>query len=104
MASVKLRLSEPIRVVALAAGSTTEVEVVAGTRTNGRFPISVRVTTPTGNLEVIPYISITAKVNAIAGLGQLVSISLLLIILAWWWSHWRRARLKAAEATTVSVQ
>lgn len=104
MASAKLQLTEPVRVVTLAAGSTTEVEVAAGTRTNGRFPISVRVTTPTGNLEVVPYITITAKVNAIAGLGQLVSISLLLIILAWWWSHWRRARLKAAEPTTVSQQ
>ncbi len=104
MASAKLQLSQPIRVVTLAAGSTTEVEVAAGTRTNGRFPISVRVTTPVGNLEVVPYITITAKVNAIAGLGQLVSISLLLIILAWWWSHWRRARLKGAEPTTVSQQ
>jgi len=102
MASAKLELSQPVRVVTLAAGSTTEVEVAAGTRTNGRFPISVRVTTPSGNLEVVPYITITAKVNAIAGLGQLVSISLLLIILAWWWSHWRRARLKALEPTTVS--
>jgi hypothetical protein len=104
MSSAKLDLSQPVRVVTLAAGSTTEVEVAAGTRTNGRFPISVRVTTPTGNLEVVPYITITAKVNAIAGLGQLVSISLLLIILAWWWSHWRRARLREAEPTTVSQQ
>lgn len=104
MASAKLQLSQPVRIVALVAGSTTEVEVAAGTRTNGRFPISVRVTTPEGNLEVVPYITITAKVNAIAGLGQLVSISLLLIILAWWWSHWRRARLNPAEPTTVSQQ
>ena len=104
MSSAKLDLSQPVRVVALAAGSTTELEVAAGTRTNGRFPIAVRVTTPTGNLEVVPYITITANVNAIAGLGQLVSISLLLIILAWWWSHWRRARLKAPKPTTVSQQ
>lgn len=102
MASAKLDLTKPVRLVTLAAGSTTEVEVAAGTRTNGRFPISVRVTTPQGNLEVVPYITITAKVNAIAGFGQLLSISLLLIILAWWWSHWRRSRLQAATATTVS--
>lgn len=104
MASAKLSLTQPVRLVTLGAGSTTEVEVAAGTRTNGRFPISVRVTTPSGNLEVVPYITITAKVNAIAGFGQLISISLLLIILAWWWSHWRRARLEAASATTVSHQ
>lgn len=104
MASAKLQLTQPVRLVTLAAGSTTEVEVAAGTRTNGRFPISVRVTTPAGNTEVVPYITITARVNAIAGLGQLVGISLLLIILAWWWSHWRRARLRAAQATTVAEQ
>lgn len=104
MASAKLQLTQPVRLVTLAAGSTTEVEVAAGTRTNGRFPISVRVTTPAGDTEVVPYITITASVNAIAGLGQLVGISLLLMILAWWWSHWRRARLKAAEATTVADQ
>ena len=102
MASAKLTLTQPVRLVTLGAGSTTEVEVAAGTRTNGRFPISVRVTTPRGNQEVVPYITITAKVNAIAGFGQLISISLLLIILAWWWSHWRRARLATASATTVS--
>ena len=101
MASAKLELTQPVRLITLAAGSTTEVEVAAGTRTNGRFPISVRVTTPEGGLEVVPYITITAKVNAIAGFGQLLSISLLLIILAWWWSHWRRSRLQAATATTV---
>jgi hypothetical protein len=104
MASAKLDLTQPVRLITLAAGSTTEVEVAAGTRTNGRFPISVRVTTPEGGLEVVPYITITAKVNAIAGFGQLLSISLLLIILAWWWSHWRRSRLQAATATTVSDQ
>lgn len=104
MASAKLELTQPVRLITLAAGSTTEVEVAAGTRTNGRFPISVRVTTPEGGLEVVPYITITAKVNAIAGFGQLLSISLLLIILAWWWSHWRRSRLQAATATTVSDQ
>lgn len=104
MASVKLDLTQPVRLVTLAAGSTTEVKVAAGTRTNGRFPVSVRVTTPVGNQEVVPYITITAKVNAIAGLGQLVGISLLLVILAWWWSHWRRARLAAAVAATVADQ
>ncbi len=104
MSSAKLDLTQPVRLVTLAAGSTTEVEVAAGTRTNGRFPVAVRVTTPIGNQEVVPYITITARVNAIAGLGQLVGISLLLVILAWWWSNWRRSRLATAAATTVADQ
>lgn len=102
MASAKLRLQDPVRLVKLAAGGTTEVEVEAGTRTNGRFPIAIRVTTPEGNLEVVPYIQVTARMNAIAGFGQYLSLFLLLLVLLWWWTHWRRARIQKARGTTVS--
>jgi hypothetical protein len=102
MASAKLRLQNPVRLVNLAAGGTTEVEVEAGTRTNGRFPIAIRVTTPEGNLEVVPYIQVTARMNAIAGFGQYLSLFLLLLVLLWWWTHWRRARIQKARGTTVS--
>ena len=102
MASAKLRLEDPVRMVKLAAGGTTEVMVEAGTRTNGRFPISIRVTTPEGNLEVVPYIRVTARMNAIAGFGQYLSLFLLVLVLLWWWTHWRRARTQKARGTTVS--
>jgi len=68
------------------------VEIPATTRTNGRFPIIARIITPEGALEVVPAISITARFTAITGLGQLVSISLLLVLLAWWWSFRRKAQ------------
>jgi hypothetical protein len=102
MASAKLRLQEPVRMVKLAAGGTTEVKVEAGTRSNGRFPISIRVTTPEGNLEVVPFIRVTARMNAIAGFGQYISLFLLVLVLLWWWTHWRRARIQKARGTTVS--
>jgi hypothetical protein len=102
MASAKLRLQDPVRLVNLSAGGTTEVKVEAGTRSNGRFPISIRVTTPEGNLEVIPYIRVTARVNAIAGFGQYLSLFLLVLVLLWWWTNWRRARIQKARGTTVS--
>ncbi|MFM9083950.1 MAG: DUF6049 family protein, partial [Actinomycetota bacterium] len=92
LSSAKLELTDPVRLVELPPRTLTEVEVPATTRTNGRFPITVRIITPEGALEVIPAISITARVTAIAGLGQLVSISLLLVLLAWWWSHRRKTR------------
>ena len=102
MASAKLRLEDPVRMVKLAPGGTTEVKVEAGTRTNGRFPISIRVTTPEGNLEVVPYIRVTAQMNALAGFGQYLSLFLLMLVLLWWWTHWRRARTQKARGTTVS--
>lgn len=92
LSSAKLELTDPARTVSLPARTLTEIEVPATTRTNGRFPVTVRITTPEGGLEVLPTIRITARVTAIAGLGQLVTISLLLVLLAWWWSHRRSAR------------
>jgi hypothetical protein len=102
MASAKLKLQEPVRMVKLVAGGTTEVKIEAGTRSNGRFPIGIRVTTPEGNLEVVPYIRVTARMNAIAGFGQYLSLFLLMLVLLWWWTHWRRARIQRARGTTVS--
>lgn len=102
MASAKLNLQDPLRVVHLAAGGTTEVKVDAGTRSNGRFPLSIRVTTPEGGLEVVPYIQVTARMNAIAGFGQYLSYFLLVMVLLWWWTHWRRTRSQRVRGTTVS--
>lgn len=103
LSSPKLSLDEPDRTVSLSPESTTELEVPAEALSNGRFPIDVTVTTPTGGLDVVPRTTITARVNALAGYGQLVSISLLLVLAAWWWSHWRKGKLEAAQATTVSA-
>ena len=102
LASAKLDLDTPDRLVALNPESTTDIEVPAEALSNGRFPISMTVTTPSGNVDVVPRTTITARVNALAGYGQLVSISLLLVLGAWWWSHWRKGKVAPARATTVS--
>lgn len=101
LSSAKLRLTDANRTVTLASGGTTEVVVPATTRTNGSFPVAVWVSTPRGNIEVAPFVTITARVTAIAGFGQLISISLLLVLLAWWWSNRRKARLEANTPSTV---
>lgn len=102
LSSAKLQLTDANRTVTLASGGTTEVVVPATTRTNGSFPVAVWVSTPRGNIEVAPFVTITAKVTALAGFGQLISISLLLVLLAWWWSNRRKARLEANAPSTVS--
>ena len=99
--SVKLRIAEPIQMVTLSAGTTTEVVFSATTKTNGNFPIVVSISTPEEYKMVIPVITITARVTAIAGLGQLVSISFLLVLFAWWWSNRRSARRESASTTTM---
>ena len=104
LSSPKLRLTDPARTVELAPNALTEVVVPAVARTNGSFPVIVRLTTPEGALEVAPMVTVTARVTAVAGLGQLVSISLLLVLLAWWWSHRRKARLDAGTHRETSAE
>lgn len=101
MSSAKLTLSEPVRIVVLTKGGTTELNVSATTRASGEIPISIWVSTPEGNQSVVDPITISAKVNAIAGYGQLISITLLMVLFAWWWSNRRSARRERLNATTV---
>lgn len=101
MSSAKLTLSEPIRIVVLTKGGTTELNVSATTRASGEIPISIWVSTPAGNQSVVDPITISANVNAIAAYGQFVSAILLLLLFAWWWSNRRSARRERLNATTV---
>jgi hypothetical protein len=101
MSSAKLTLSEPVRIVVLTKGGTTELNVSATTRASGEIPISIWVSTPEGNQSVVDPITISANVNAIAAYGQIVSLLLLLVLFVWWWSNRRSARRERLSATTV---
>ena len=101
MTSAKLTLPDASRIVVLTKGGTTELSVSATTRTSGEIPISIWVSTPEGNKSVVDLFTISAKVNAIAGFGQLISVTILLVLFAWWWSNRRSARRERHNATTV---
>lgn len=101
MSSPKLEFPGGAKVVTLTARSTTDIVIPVRTRTNGRFPVLVSVTTPEGDYAVIAPTTFSARVTAIAGLGQLVMISFVLIVLAWWWASWRKSRRERAEGGTV---
>ena len=101
LTSAKLTLSDPNRIVVLTKGGTTELNVSATTRASGEIPISIWVSSPDGSQSVVDPITISAKVNAIAGFGQLISIVLLLVLFAWWWSNRRSARRERLNTTTV---
>lgn len=101
MSSPKLEFPGGSKVVTLTAQSTTDIVIPVRTRTNGRFPVLVSVTTPEGDYAVIAPTTFSARVTAIAGLGQLVMISFILIVLAWWWASWRKSRRERAAGGTV---
>ncbi|MFZ9427752.1 MAG: DUF6049 family protein [Ilumatobacteraceae bacterium] len=103
LTSSKLRFPERSEAVVLPAGTTTAVEVSVEARSNGRFPVVMQLFTPDGSEALGPAVTFTARVNALAGLGQLVTGIALLLLISWWIHHLRterRRRFAAVDDTT----
>ncbi|MFM7872491.1 MAG: DUF6049 family protein, partial [Actinomycetota bacterium] len=90
LTSAKLTLPEGDKVVSIPARSATAVDIPVVARSNGRFPVSLQLLTPDGGVQIGPVVTLTARVNALAGLGQLVTGIAVLLLLSWWISHFRR--------------
>ncbi len=100
--SPKISFPDGEQLVELAPGADTEVRAKAVARTNGRSSIFLRLLTPEPsgtNQTVAPEVVLTARVQSLAGIGQLLLGTLVLVVLAWWLRHWRDARRRAALAT-----
>jgi hypothetical protein len=62
------------------------------------FPLEVVLYTPDGTAQAGKRIRLSARVSALAGLGQLVTGVALLLLASWWLAHWRKQhRVKAVE-------
>lgn len=90
LTSSKLSLPDGEKVVLLPARSSTAIDMPVVARSNGRFPVALQMFTPEGEIPISPVATLTARVNALAGLGQLVTGIALLLLLSWWASHFRR--------------
>ncbi len=101
LVSSKLTSQDESQLVVLKAGATTDVPMKVRARTSGRFQIELQVTTPEGNHFIAPPAILRARVTGLAGLGQVVSGALLLLILTWWVAHFRRNRRAALREGTV---
>ncbi len=100
--SPKISFPDGEQLVELAPGADTEVRAKAVARSNGRSSIFLRLLTPEPsgtNQAVAPEVVLTARVQSLAGIGQLLLGTLVLVVLAWWLRHWRDARRQAALAT-----
>ena len=96
--SAKLRFPEARQTVEIPPGASTEVRTLVEARSNGRFPVTVELLTPRGSV-LLASDTVTARVSALAGLGQVVTVVALLMLLTWWAHNWRVRRRRALEST-----
>jgi len=101
--SAKLKFPKARQVLEVPANASAEVVINVEARSNGRFPVSVQLLTPRGDLALSEPVTITANVSAIAGLGQVVTATALLVLLTWWAHNWRSKRRRAIEAALAVV-
>ena len=98
LSSAKLTFPEKPQVVTVAANSAVDLIVPVIARANGTFPLEVVLYTPDGTAQVGKRIRLSARVSALAGLGQLATGVALLLLASWWVAHWRKQhRVKAVE-------
>ena len=64
--SAKLKFDRPRQLLEIPANASAEVVVPVEARSNGRFPVSVQLLTPRGDLALGEPVTITANVSAIA--------------------------------------
>lgn len=101
--SAKLKFDQPRQVLEVPANASAEVVMAVEARTSGRFPVTVQLLTPRGDLSLGEPVTITANVSAIAGLGQVVTATALLVLLTWWAHNWRSRRRRALEAALATA-
>jgi hypothetical protein len=87
----RLAFPQPDTEVTLPPGVTTDVTIPIEARANGTSEVAIGVHTPSGAMIGEPIV-LTARVNALSGLGQLLTGAALLVLATWWFSHFRRTR------------
>ncbi|MEY2939506.1 MAG: hypothetical protein RIS58_493 [Actinomycetota bacterium] len=96
--SSKLQFPEGPRKVTIPPTSSLDILIAVRARANGRFPVEVVLNTPDELTQVGRRVQMTARVSALAGLGQVVTGAAIIILLTWWVSHLRsKSRAKASQ-------
>jgi len=100
LSSSKLENTVVEQAVELPPQSLVEVKVPIKALTNGFFPVTLQVLTPT-KIQIGSVVPLNLTVAAFSGLGRLLTGVLLLVILTWWVRHLRQNWRKRAAAGPV---
>lgn len=92
LTSTKLLFPSGDVTVTLPPGEYTDVLVPIEARSNGKFPVTLEVLTPVGDSRLAAPVPLAARVNALSGLANLLTGTLLLVLITWWVRHVRRQR------------
>ncbi len=90
--SPRLSFPKGDMIVTLVPNDITVVSVPVVARSNGTSAVTVEIVTPDAKRPLIEPVRLTSRVNALTGLGQLLTAGLVLILASWWISHWRSRR------------
>jgi len=97
MSSSKLIFPDGDLSVEIPPQGSTSVDIRIEARTNGDFPATLTVLTPSGDI-LAPPVPLTASVTALSGLGNLFTGAFLLVVLTWWVRHVRLSRRNRAAS------
>jgi hypothetical protein len=89
--SAKITFPEGEQRVRLRPLDETSVFVPVEAEANGTSSINLVVSTPAGVALGEP-VTLTARVTALTGLGQVLTGGFVLVLLTWWFTHWRNRR------------
>lgn len=92
LSSSRLSFPEGDMLVTLAADDTTVVDVPVIARSNGTSAVIVEILTPLAERPLVDPVRLTSRVNALTGLGQVLTAAFVLILASWWVSSWRSKR------------
>ncbi len=92
--STKITFPDGDRRVTLRPLDETSVIVPVEAEANGTSSINLVVATPSGEPLGEP-VTLTARVTALTGLGQVLTGGFVLVLLTWWFTHWRNRRRAA---------
>ncbi len=95
----KLTFPEAPLTVTLPPGVTT-VDLAVRTLSNGTFGVQLELRTPVGEQLIGQPLQLTARVNALTGLGQVLTGGAVVVLASWWFSHIRKRRRTREEVLT----